>query len=151
MNPVLTRRRAVLAGAIATVTLLSACGAAADTGTAGSGAGSAAGGASAPTMDMTMPMTSTSGASSAAAATNKVAIVNYAFGPQTVTVKAGSAVTWTQQDEDSHTVTADNTSFASPTLTNGQTYSHTFTAAGTYSYHCAIHPYMHGTVVVTNG
>jgi len=153
MNPALMARRAALPLAIATVTLLSACGAAADAGSAASGTSSASSAAAAPTTDTTMPMpmTNTSSASSAAAATNKVAILNYAFGPQTVTVKVGAVVTWTQQDEDAHTVTADDKSFASSTLANGQTYSHTFTAPGTYSYHCSIHPYMHGTVVVTHG
>lgn len=151
MNSVLTKRRALLMSGIATATLLSACGAAADAGTAGSNSSSSSGAAAAPTMDMTMPMTNTSSASSVAAATNKVGILNYAFSPQTVTVKVGSVVTWTQQDEDSHTVAADDKSFASSTLSIGQTYSHTFTSPGTYTYHCAIHPYMHGTVVVTNG
>jgi plastocyanin len=101
---------------------------------------------------MTMPMPSGAGAAPAApVATDHVAIQSFAFGPGTVTVRPGTTVTWTQQDEDQHTVTADDASFASSPLITGQTYTHTFTAPGTYHYHCAIHPFMHGTVTVTNG
>jgi plastocyanin len=80
-----------------------------------------------------------------------VHVANFAFGPVTVMVKPGTTVTWTNQDEDEHTVTANDGSFSSSPLTTGATYTHTFTAPGTYQYHCAIHPFMHGTVVVTNG
>jgi plastocyanin len=73
-----------------------------------------------------------------------------AFSPASVTVSAGQSVAWLFQDANPHTVTADDGSFTSVQtgLTNGKTYAHTFTAAGTYPYHCFIHPQMHGTVVV---
>jgi len=73
-----------------------------------------------------------------------------AFTPPSVTVSAGQTVEWIFQDTNPHTVTADDDSFTSPKtgLANGKTYSHTFGQAGTYTYHCFIHPQMLGTVVV---
>lgn len=73
-----------------------------------------------------------------------------AFTPATVTISVGQTVEWVFKDANPHTVTADDMSFSSVAsgLANGQTYSHTFTKAGTYPYHCAIHPQMHGTVIV---
>jgi plastocyanin len=137
----LATRPAVLAGALAAAMGLAACGTSAATASSSSAA---------PTM--TMPMPSGAGAAPAApVATDHVAIQSFAFGPGTVTVRPGTTVTWTQQDEDQHTVTADDAGFASSPLITGQTYTHTFTAPGTYHYHCAIHPFMHGTVTVTNG
>jgi plastocyanin len=104
------------------------------------------------------PRTSTSSspaASSAPAASAKVTIVSDAatigaFTPPTVTVSAGQTVEWIFQDANPHTVTADDDSFTSVKtgLANGATYSHAFDKAGTYKYHCFIHPQMLGTVVV---
>lgn len=88
-----------------------------------------------------------------AVATNAVSITNYMFGPTAVKVKVGDTVTWTNQDAVHHTVTADTASAAAPNgplIGKGETYSFKFTKAGTYTYHCMPHPYMHGTVVVTN-
>jgi amicyanin len=78
-----------------------------------------------------------------------VTIHNFAFGPQVVTVKAGTTVHWTNRDAEAHTVTSDNGVFNSPVLQPGTSYSHTFTKPGTYSYHCSIHPFMTGKVVVS--
>ncbi len=80
-----------------------------------------------------------------------VEIKNFAFSPATLTIKTGTKVTWTNNDSVPHTVTADSGSLLqSPTLSPGQSYSVTFTSAGTVSYHCRIHPMMKGQVVVTN-
>jgi plastocyanin len=79
-----------------------------------------------------------------------VAITNFAFSPATVTIKAGAAVTWTNNDSVSHTITADDASWDSGSIANGGTFSHTFATAGTFTYHCAIHPSMKGTVTVTS-
>jgi amicyanin len=80
-----------------------------------------------------------------------VAIQNFAFNPASVTVKAGTTVTWTNADSASHTVTSDSGSLMkSALLATGQSYSVTFTTPGTFTYHCSVHPMMHGTVVVTN-
>ena len=81
---------------------------------------------------------------------NSVTISNYSFSPQTLTIKIGTTVTWTNKDLAKHTVTADDGSFESPFFGQGGTYSHTFSEAGTFAYHCSPHPYMKATIVVTN-
>lgn len=96
----------------------------------------------------------------AAAATKRVAIKNMAFTPQTITVKAGTKVTWTNVDGVVHNVTSANSMkttaqvtglFASAALSNGQSFSFTFKTKGTFYYECTIHasmPAMHGKVIV---
>jgi plastocyanin len=77
-------------------------------------------------------------------------IQNVAFSPNSITVARGTTVTWTNLDSMAHTVTADNGSWGSTsTLGQGGTYSHVFTSPGSYTYHCAIHSFMKGTVIVT--
>lgn len=77
-------------------------------------------------------------------------ITDFTFSPAAVTVKIGSTVTWTNNDAATHTITGDTgTTLDSGNLATGQTYSMTFTTPGTYGYHCAIHPFMTGTVTVT--
>lgn len=78
--------------------------------------------------------------------TSSVSIKNFAFSPATITVQPGTTVTWTNQDSATHTV--NSTSFNSGNLSTGQTFTHAFTAAGTYNYTCGIHPSMQGTVIV---
>lgn len=78
---------------------------------------------------------------------NSISIVNFAFSPQSVTVTVGTKVTWTNNDSVTHTVTADGGAF-NQMLAPGSTFSFTFTKAGTYSYHCSIHPSMTATIVV---
>jgi len=95
---------------------------------------------------------SSAGSSSTATQTDAVTIKDFAFSPAKITVKVGTKVTWTNQDSIGHTVTADDPSSDapdSPTFGKGETYSFTFNKAGTYNYHCTPHPYMKGTVVVT--
>ncbi len=97
-----------------------------------------------------MPMASMSVTAPAAPVNgDQVNIDNFAFVPATLTVRAGSTVTWTNHDEEPHTVAASNGSFHSPGMGTGGTFSHTFATAGTFDYVCSIHPMMHGTVVVT--
>ena len=98
-----------------------------------------------------MKTNSTSSDTQQPVAATKVTISNYAFSPATVKVKVGDTVTWTNQDDVGHTVTADNTSSDAPLsdlLSKGQSYSFTFKKAGTYTYYCQPHPYMKGTVIV---
>ncbi|MFE5585530.1 plastocyanin/azurin family copper-binding protein [Kitasatospora sp. NPDC056531] len=79
-------------------------------------------------------------------------IKNFAFSPPTLTVKAGTKVTWTNTDPDAHTVTSKAGSggpLQSAALAANDTYSYTFTQPGTYPYFCSIHPYMTATVEVT--
>ena len=79
---------------------------------------------------------------------NSVSIVNMSFSPATLTVTVGTTVTWTNNDGITHTVTSDVTGFDSGDITMGSKYSKVFSVAGTYSYHCTIHPTMKGTIVV---
>lgn len=78
-----------------------------------------------------------------------VAINGFAFLPATLGVRVGNTVTWTNRDEDPHTVVAGDGSFRSQVLGSGGTFSFTFPRPGTFDYVCSIHPFMHGTVVVT--
>ena len=80
---------------------------------------------------------------------DSVTIHNFAFGPQVVSVKAGATVHWANHDTEAHTVTSDTGVFGSLVLQPGVSYSYTFTKPGTYSYHCSIHPFMTGKVVVS--
>jgi plastocyanin len=93
--------------------------------------------------------TSSATGSPAAVAGDQVTIDNFAFAPATLTVKVGGTVTWTNRDEEPHTVAATDGSFHSPGMGTGATFSHTFGTAGKFDYVCSIHPSMHGTVVVT--
>jgi amicyanin len=125
------------AGAI----VLAACG--------GGGSGNAAAGDMA---GMAMPPGAGAAATNApanAVATDAVHIKNFAFSPATVTVKAGSTVVWTNDDGIQHDVTFDGGGIKSAVLNHNDTFSHTFPTAGTYHYICSIHPFMHGTVIVT--
>ena len=65
-----------------------------------------------------------------------------------MTVPVGTTVTWTNMDAVAHTTTSDTGAWDSGTLTPGASFQHTFTSPGTFTYHCMIHPYMHGTIVV---
>jgi len=78
-------------------------------------------------------------------------IMNYAFSPSSLTVAAGSTITWTNMDTAPHTVTVSSgpVKFNSPTLQKGDTFTYTFAKAGTYQYYCAVHPDMKASVTVT--
>jgi plastocyanin len=77
-----------------------------------------------------------------------VAIRNFAFTPQILTVHPGTTVTWTNTDEEPHTVTSTTKAFGSGALDTGGTYRFTFTKAGEYAYYCALHPHMTGKIIV---
>lgn len=78
--------------------------------------------------------------------TVEVTIQNFAFNPDSVTISSGDTVKWTNMDSTAHTITG--TDFSSGNLNKGDSYENTFTKAGTYDYHCSIHPSMTGTVIV---
>jgi amicyanin len=78
-----------------------------------------------------------------------VKIDNFKFGPRTLTVKVGTKVTWTNDDSIAHSVNFSSVKVDSKTLDRHGKFSHTFTTPGTYKYICAIHPFMHGAIVVT--
>src|SRR5262249_3362375 len=69
-----------------------------------------------------------------------VDIQNFPFGPAELDIKAGTTVTWTNQDAAAHTVTADDGSFDSGQLSTGQTFQQEFDTPGTFTYHCSNHP-----------
>lgn len=82
--------------------------------------------------------------------TNAVKIENMAFSPDTIVIKKGTTVTWTNQDAASHTITSDEgVIMNSELLEKGESYSVTFDQTGTFAYHCKIHPSMQGSVTVT--
>lgn len=113
-----------------------------------SGAPGMAGTGHMPGMSMT-PAAGEDAPPAAPAGPDAVNIDGFAFAPATLNVKAGSTVTWTNKDEDPHTVVAGGGTFRSQALGSGGVYTFTFPAAGTFDYICSIHPFMHGTVVVT--
>ena len=86
--------------------------------------------------------------SQARAADAEVTIDNFTFSPQTLTIKAGTKVTWTNRDDIPHTVASTTKAFKSPALDTDDSYSFTFTTAGSYEYFCSLHPHMTGTIVV---
>jgi plastocyanin len=66
----------------------------------------------------------------------------------TLEIEVGTTIEWKNEDPLPHTVTADDNSFDSGVINNGQVWRFTFTRPGTYAFHCTLHPFMKGTVVV---
>jgi len=84
------------------------------------------------------------------AADVSVTIMNFSFQPTPLTIPVGTTVVWTNQDPVMHTATSDTAGvFDTGLLQKGQSGRVTFNTAGTFTYHCTVHPNMHGTVVVT--
>jgi plastocyanin len=79
---------------------------------------------------------------------SSVSIDNFSFNPSTITVPAGTTVTWTNHDDIPHTVAANGKGFASKALDTDERFSHLFSAPGTYPYYCAIHTHMTGQIIV---
>lgn len=77
-----------------------------------------------------------------------VTIQDAGFSPASVTVPVGRTVRWTNAGQLAHNSTSTTGAWASPTLAAGQSFEHTFQAAGTYTYSCTLHAGMNGTVVV---
>jgi plastocyanin len=90
------------------------------------------------------------GAYAGAAAPDAVSIANFAFAPTPLTVAPGTKVTWSNNDEEPHTVTSADGGkmFKSPALDTDDKFSFTFAKSGTYKYFCSIHPRMVGTIIV---
>lgn len=80
--------------------------------------------------------------------TADVKIDNFAFGPQSLTVRVGTTVTWTNRDDIPHTVVSSDGVFKSKARDTDESFSYKFDKAGTYSYFCSLHPKMTGQVVV---
>jgi plastocyanin len=80
---------------------------------------------------------------------NTVIISNFAYSPATITISVGDTIIWRNDDNVGHTVTSDSGSeLDSPLLSKGDTYMHVFNTAGSYPYHCTVHPSMKAAVVV---
>ena len=77
-----------------------------------------------------------------------VTIQNFTFTPNTLTVKAGTNITWINQDSAVHDVTSDSGAFSSPDLDKDDKYTYNFTKPGEYSYYCQEHPSMKGKITV---
>ena len=80
---------------------------------------------------------------------NEVWIQNMTFDPSSITVTAGTTVTWTNKDAIGHTVTSDSGFFDSGNIGTNGTYSYMFATEGTFNYHCKVHPAMIASVTVT--
>jgi plastocyanin len=81
-------------------------------------------------------------------ASAEVKIDNFSFGPASLTVTAGTTVTWTNNDDVPHTVVSDDKLFKSKALDTDDKFSYAFTKPGTYNYFCSVHPKMTAKVVV---
>ena len=92
--------------------------------------------------------TTAQGNTTTAASSNTINMVNFTFTPGTLTVKAGTTVTWTNNDTTTHRPASDSGLFDSGDLAPGATFSFTFNIPGTFPYHCTIHTYMTGKVIV---
>ena len=95
-----------------------------------------------------VPVAPVAAATAPKPARGTVTIANDAFSPATIHVRAGDKVTFVNNDDETHTVTSDTAVFDSGRLDEKQHYVYTFTKPGSYPYHCAIHTFMKGTVIV---
>ena len=80
--------------------------------------------------------------------TAKIIVKDFMFNPALLTVKAGSTVTWTNMDDEPHTVVSDTGVFKSGGMDTNESFSYKFDKPGTYHFTCSIHPRMVGTIVV---
>ena len=87
----------------------------------------------------------------ARAADATVTIDNFTFEPQRLTVKAGTTVTWLNQDDIPHALASTTKVFKSKALDTDDKFSFTFATPGVYDYFCSMHPHMTGTIVVESG
>jgi len=136
MSSSVVPRPILLVGLLACAVVLAACGGSTSTPAASAAASAAAPSEAAPSE------------APAASGGDAVTIKNFAFGPASLSVAAGSTVTWTNDDSAAHTATADDGSFDSASIAPGSTFSQTFDTAGLFAYHCSIHPNMKATIEV---
>jgi len=88
------------------------------------------------------------GSAAAQDATNVITIDNFTFSPKELTVAVGTTVKWVNHDDIPHLVVEKKTTFRSKALDTDDSYSYTFTSAGTFDYFCGLHPQMVGQVIV---
>lgn len=97
---------------------------------------------------LTGTLTSAAGTDASPGAATVVLAHDFMFAPLSLTVQAGSTVTWTNKDDEPHTVTSDTGLFRSGAMDTDQSFSYRFDKPGTYHYVCSIHPRMTGTIIV---
>ena len=84
---------------------------------------------------------------------NTIAIKNFAFNPENLTIRTGTTVTWLNLDEAVHQIESDSKAqgvFLSDSLVYGESFTFTFTQPGIYTYHCTYHPTMEGAIIVVS-
>ena len=96
----------------------------------------------------TTPSSPTSNGTPVSIVSGASSLTTNAFAPSPVTVAVGGSVTWTNNDTTTHTSVANNGAWSSGNINPGGKYTMTFTSAGTFTYHCSLHPNMTGTVTV---
>jgi plastocyanin len=117
---------------ISAATTLAAC---------GGGGGGSSGASASPSTVAAAPVS--------AAGQQAVAIRNFSFMPRTLTVKKGARITISNRDSTAHTATSDDgRSFDTGSIDPGSSSTITLNTTGRVTYHCSIHPFMHGTIVV---
>ncbi len=79
---------------------------------------------------------------------NQIVIDDFDFAPATLTVPVGTTITWTNRDDEAHTVNSVTDIFKSSPMDTDEKFSFKFTAPGTYPYYCKLHPHMKGQIVV---
>lgn len=136
--------------ALGALALLAACGGTPSS--SGSSPTPASGNTATPTTAGTTPSATAAGNGQAVTITTDSS-GSFAFSPATLTIKVGTTVTWTNMTQAPHTVTSDDgksfdSGISHPIATAGGTYRFTFTKAGTFPYHCQIHPFMKATIIV---
>jgi plastocyanin len=108
----------------------------------GGGGGGGGGGSSTPSSG------ASGGSASSGGGGKSVTISNFKFAPAAITVPAGSKVTVTNKDTTAHTATANDNSFDTKDINPSSSSTISLKTAGRVPYHCSIHPFMHGTIVV---
>ena len=141
------RYRSLVTVAAGAVLLLAAC----------SGGGATTAPTSAPSAEASMEASMEASAPAAEAACTEssaagevsVAIADFAFNPAEISATVGQTITFTNNDSAPHTATLDDDSCGTGNLNDGDSGGLTFTAAGTYPFHRAVHPTMKGTITVS--
>jgi plastocyanin len=136
-------RRPLVILAAAAVLFVAACSSGGAT-TAPSAVASAA-----PSVEASAPAAGAACSESGAAGEVAVSIEGFAFNPAAITARVGQTVTFTNGDSAPHTATLDDGSCTTPNIAGGASDGLTFTAAGTYPFHCNVHPNMKGTITVS--
>ena len=99
-------------------------------------------------LGITIFLTCLTSAPATPAGAPQIAMKDFKFAPLTLTVKAGTAVTWVNKDNEPHTVVSDTGAFRSNAIDTNETFVVTFDKPGTYRFLCTIHPKMMGTIAV---